>query len=74
MGTDLPKTKLQTAREKRGWSQGEVAGFLGVDAASVSRWESRQRTPSGPARKLIASLLNVPLSEIESDFAMRSAA
>ena len=34
---------LQTFREDRGWSQAEMARFLGVSRATFNRWEQLKR-------------------------------
>ena len=43
---ELPAPPIRRAlREHHGLSQGEVADLLGVDRASVSRYESGERAP-----------------------------
>lgn len=74
MANQLSKTMLQTERERRGWSQGELAGFVGVDTATVCRWETRRRTPRGPAILVLSRLLGVSVADLKSDFSERSAA
>lgn len=41
------------ARELTGLSVRGFASILGVSPAAVSRWESGERTPRGPARTLL---------------------
>ena len=42
----LPEPSIRRAlREHHGLSQGQLARLLGVDRASVSRYESGERTP-----------------------------
>ena len=36
-------TRLKEARDKRGWSQRELAVMSGSSNASISRWEANQR-------------------------------
>jgi transcriptional regulator with XRE-family HTH domain len=50
-----------TARQRReaaGLSQQDVADALGVDAASVFRWETRRRTPRRALALRYADLLD----------------
>jgi len=43
---EMPAPPIRRAlREHHGLSQGEVADLLGVDRASVSRYESGERSP-----------------------------
>ena len=43
---EMPAPPIRRAlREHHGLSQGEVAALLGVDRASVSRYESGERSP-----------------------------
>jgi transcriptional regulator with XRE-family HTH domain len=37
---------MRAARVRRGLSIGQVAGELGVDKVTISRWETAQRWPS----------------------------
>lgn len=32
--------KIMTLRKQRGWSQEDLAGYLGISRQSVSKWES----------------------------------
>lgn len=44
------------AREKRGWSQQMLGDHVGVDQATISRWERRKSKPRGPALRILAAL------------------
>lgn len=44
-------------RRAAGLSQGELARFAGINPATVSRWESRERQPTGPAAIRYARVL-----------------
>lgn len=45
---DLPVTETRRRlREKAGVSQQALAASVGVTSASISRWESGERTPRG---------------------------
>jgi transcriptional regulator with XRE-family HTH domain len=47
---------IKALREARGWTQGDLAEYLGLDRSSVSRLERGQK-PKGPTAKLIAALI-----------------
>jgi transcriptional regulator with XRE-family HTH domain len=49
--------RARRVRELSGLSQQEVAAAVGVDAATVSRWESGRRTPRGAAAVAYAKAL-----------------
>lgn len=40
MGEPSLGDRIRTCREARGWTQGKLAGRLGVDVSTVSRMES----------------------------------
>ena len=50
--------KLRPLREKAGWSQADVARYLGVDAAQVSRWERALSKPHGVTAVALLRLLD----------------
>lgn len=53
-------TRLLAAREKRGWTQQQLAEALGVSTQAVSQWETGKTFPRSPTRiRTIASALNV---------------
>jgi len=41
-------------RAKTGLSQGDFARLLGVSVRTLQEWEQGRRSPSGPARRLLA--------------------
>lgn len=55
-GTMQPED-IRPLRERLGWSQQELARYLGVDQSSISRME-RGQPPSGPVIRLLAALAN----------------
>lgn len=50
---------VKSLRRARGWSQEEMADYLGLNRSSVSRLEAG-RTQTGPVRKLLAELAEKP--------------
>lgn len=52
----LPE-RLAVARRAHGMTQKQLAGFLGVDPATIRDWERGQHTPSRRKRQLIDSFL-----------------
>ena len=44
--------QIRALREKRGWTQRELAGRVGVGKGVVSRWESGQQLP--PLQRLVS--------------------
>jgi DNA-binding transcriptional regulator YiaG len=44
---------IKQFREARGWTQGDMANYFGVDKATVWRWENRGVPTRGPARQAI---------------------
>lgn len=44
---------IRQLREARGWTQGEMATYFGVDKATVWRWENKGVPARGPARQAI---------------------
>lgn len=57
---------LKSLREARGYSQTAVAQGLGTKTASVSRWESGERTPSPSTVSSLAVLYGTSLPAIYS--------
>jgi putative transcriptional regulator len=47
---------VEALRRARGWSQAQLAKFLGIDQSTVSRIETGAMDPSGPVRRLIDML------------------
>lgn len=50
--------ELKSARNTLGMNQPAFAEALGVDQGTVSKWETGKVNPSGPAKKLIARMLD----------------
>lgn len=51
-----PNRRLRQARELRGWSQAKVAGQIGTDATTVSRWERGLFAPTPYFRERLCVL------------------
>jgi transcriptional regulator with XRE-family HTH domain len=57
---------IKAWREKRGWSQQEMAAELGVDQATVSRIERGVSEPNGPVKRLLDRLMAEPATPAEA--------
>jgi DNA-binding transcriptional regulator YiaG len=51
-------------REQSNLTQDDIAEAVGVDRASISRWESGDQSPRGAARETYAALLSRLQSEV----------
>jgi putative transcriptional regulator len=54
----LTGTDIEKQRKSKGWSQSLLAEKVGVDQGTISKWEADKTTPSGPAQKLLETLLS----------------
>jgi DNA-binding transcriptional regulator YiaG len=65
-----PDTIKSTRENRYGWTQEQLAEYLGLDRSNVSRMENGQSKPGGPAMKLlrhwIADAPNAPFRLHES--------
>lgn len=61
--------KIKLLREKKDWTQHELAEKLGVTASSVSQWENGMKEPRMGMIQKIADLFNVTLSFLIEDTA-----
>jgi putative transcriptional regulator len=52
-------------RERAGLSQSEFARLIGVSVRTLQDWEQGRRTPSGPARALLALAHKNPRALLE---------
>lgn len=50
---------LRTERERREWTQRQMAGHLGVSQSAVARWELGTRRPPTLELERVGHLLNV---------------
>ena len=51
--------RIAEARQRRGWTQSDLAARAGSSAATVSQWETGHRTPGAPALVALADALEV---------------
>ena len=67
---------IRQLREARGWAQIDLAGRLGVDRSTISRWENGLRLPPAPTHQRLAQLFGVGVEAIAlpSEAAMSGAA
>lgn len=56
-----------TLRRRRGWTQAHLARLLGVDTATVSRWERGGSQPRAGLRAALARLADSPSPEVPPD-------
>jgi transcriptional regulator with XRE-family HTH domain len=56
--------QLRYERERRGWSQADVAGKTGCDTKTVGRWESGERLPRPYHRQLLCELFGKNAEEL----------
>ncbi len=49
----LSSDEIRAIRETSGVSQAVFAGYIGVTAGLVSKWECGEKKPSGPSLKLL---------------------
>ena len=62
-GERQPKT-IRQLRQERGWSHEQVARQVGVDQASVSKWEHGTRKPYPRRLRRLAALFGVSVETI----------
>lgn len=55
--TNLPEM-VQRVREKKGWTQKDLARECGVSFRTVENWEQGRTRMSGPALKMIKNWLS----------------
>src|SRR5262245_16101561 len=56
---------LRNERERRAWTQEEVAARLGTDARTIRNWESGTRFPGPKYRRDLARLYEKSLKELK---------
>lgn len=55
---------LVNMRKEKGITQDELAGYIGVSKASVSKWETEQSYPDVTFLPLLASYFNISIDEL----------
>ena len=51
--------QLKYERERRGWSQADLASKLGCDTKTVNRWESEGKLPRPERRHKLCELVGI---------------
>ena len=59
-----PQRTLCQLRQDRGWTQEELAQYLGVNPSAVSSWECGVRVPSEMYRQRLAWVFGISVAEI----------
>ena len=57
--TKLTGDQIRKAREAKGWTQRQLAGWVGVTQTLVGYWEKGKRTPSGEMEAKLKQLLEI---------------
>lgn len=63
MGGEI-RISLAAARVNAEMSQRELAGFLGVDASTISNWESGRSEPNVSQLRKISDVSGIPMDYI----------
>lgn len=58
--------KIRSLRKERGWTQGELAGKLGIKAQNLCRYEKGHVQPRESTLAIFAEVFELPLSEFKS--------
>src|SRR5215472_13397192 len=59
-----PNNLLKAERERRGWSQAEVASMINAGEASYHRWESQGVLPTPYYRRKLSALFGRTIEEL----------
>src|SRR5690348_3703174 len=59
-----PSSRLKQERERRGWSQSDVAKRVGTTQVNISRWENVTTTPSPYFRQKLVEIFGKSLQEL----------
>ena len=62
---------LWRALQKRGWSQGDLARFLGVHSGHVNRWLHGDRKPGRKPAGMLEEHLGVPMGSWDEPLSKR---
>ena len=61
------KSRLRELRAERNWSQGELAGRLGVSRQTVNAIETEKYDPSLPLAFKVSRVFRLPIEKIFQD-------
>lgn len=56
--------RLQELRERRGWTQGDLAQQCGVNRSTVGKWEAGLHKPDPRVLPVLASVLDVDIDAL----------
>lgn len=59
---------IREARERRGWTQQELADALATSTTSISNWERQNTRPSVEDTNALCRILGIPVDVIVSAF------
>lgn len=59
------KLKLRACRAQAGYSQSEVANFMGVSSKSIVDWENGFHSPTMEKAQKLAEIYNIPLERMD---------
>jgi transcriptional regulator with XRE-family HTH domain len=62
--------RIISIRKAVGWSQAQLAEKMGMTEATISRWESGDRSPSWITARRLARVLGCPSAALEDDSAL----
>jgi len=65
----MKPTEIRSLRRRNGWTQAALAGRLGTDAVTVSRWERGASRPRPSARARLRELSG-PAADLSADAQM----
>lgn len=60
-------TKIKVQREKKNWSQQELADQIHISRQSISKWEQNKALPSITNIVMMSNLFNISLDELMKD-------
>jgi transcriptional regulator with XRE-family HTH domain len=60
----IPNERLRAARERKRWTQEELAAQLGTDFETVSRWERGETMPRSDFRRRLCDVFDLPAEEL----------
>jgi len=59
------ETAVKRLRERRGWTQEELAREIGITVYTVHRWETRKTKPTKLAFRILKALLDEEGIDVE---------